>query len=221
MPQKILFLTAILFAGHLFAADTNAITAAKPTADPEAAYRETIEKRVADIVVPLELKDAGKAKNVHDILVAQYRTLRDWHDANDTKRKTAKADEAGQLKKSLKEIHEKFLAKLSANLTPQQVEQVKDKMTYGKVQFTYTGYMNEYPTLTDEQKAHVLELLKEAREEAMDGGSSEEKSAIFNRYKGKINNYLSAQGVSAPKKKPTVSRTNSGAEKQQPAGVTH
>jgi len=37
-------------------------------------------------------------------------------------------------------------------------------------------------------------LLKEARELAIDGGSAEEKTAIFGKYKGKINNYLSAQG---------------------------
>jgi hypothetical protein len=28
----------------------------------------------------------------------------------------------------------------------------------------------------------------------MDGGSSEEKHALFGKYKGRINNYLSAQG---------------------------
>ena len=38
-------------------------------------------------------------------------------------------------------------------------------------------------------------MLKEAREEAMDGGSAEEKTAVFQRYKGKINNFLSRQGI--------------------------
>jgi hypothetical protein len=68
-------------------------------------------------------------------------------------------------------------------------------MTYGKVGFTLKGYLTEYPDLNEAQKAEVLRLLKEAREEAMDAGSSDEKSAIFNRYKGRINNYLSQQGV--------------------------
>jgi hypothetical protein len=85
-------------------------------------------------------------------------------------------------------------------------------MTYGKVQFTYTGYLNEYPNLSEQNKQKVLELLKEAREEAMDGGSSDEKSAIFNRYKGKINNYLSAQGINSNrKKKVDAAPTNSSA----------
>jgi hypothetical protein len=156
------------------------------------------------------LSEPAKTKSVHDTLVAQYRTLRDWHDANDARRKAAKGAEAEEFKAALKSVHEKFIARLSAELAPGQVEQVKDKMTYGKVQFTYTGYLNEYPNLVEPQKQKVLELLKDAREEAMDGGSSDEKSAIFNRYKGKINNYLSAQGVTSPKpKKPTAASTNS------------
>jgi hypothetical protein len=67
-------------------------------------------------------------------------------------------------------------------------------MTYNKVEVTYKGYCDIVPNLTDADKAKILELLKQAREEAMDCGSSEEKSAVFKKYKGKINNYLSAQG---------------------------
>ena len=190
---------------------------AEPTnAAAEAAYTRTIEKRVGDILAVLDLKEPAKIKNVHDTLITQYRTLNNWHDANDAKRKAAKGEEAEQLKASLKAFHDKFIAALSAELITEQVEKVKDKMTYGKVQFTYTGYLGEYPNLSDLNKQRVLALLKEAREEAMDGGSSDEKSAIFNRYKGKINNYLSAQGVSSPKKnKPTASATNSPARNEK------
>ena len=59
-------------------------------------------------------------------------------------------------------------------------------------------------------KKKILELLKQAREEAMDGGSAAEKTAIFQRYKGKINNYLSKQGVHPEKGKATgAAMTNS------------
>ena len=67
-------------------------------------------------------------------------------------------------------------------------------MTYNKVRVTFDGYLQIVPHLTDPEKARILELLKEAREEAMDGGSAEEKSAIFKKYKGKINNYLNSNG---------------------------
>jgi hypothetical protein len=74
-------------------------------------------------------------------------------------------------------------------------------MTYNKVEFTYKGYLQQLDgKLNDEQKAKILDLLKEARELAMDGVSAEEKTAIFGKYKGKINNYLASQGVSAKQK---------------------
>jgi len=62
------------------------------------------------------------------------------------------------------------------------------------VQVTYRRYQQVLPELTDEQKREILANLIEARELAMDGGSSDEKHAIFGKYKGRINNYLSAQG---------------------------
>ena len=56
-----------------------------------------------------------------------------------------------------------------------------------------------HPSLSAGQKAKILEFLKQAREEAMDGVSANEKSAIFKKYKGRIANYLSAQGVDEAK----------------------
>src|SRR5262249_5775206 len=139
---------------------------------------------------------------------AHYRALRAWHGANDGQLKAlggqlarAGGDQAKgieeqirQVKGSLKTLHDRFLAELAAQLTPAQVETVKDQMTYHTVRVTYNAYCEIVPRLTDRDKARILELLKEAREEAMDGGSSTEKHAVFKRYKGKINNYLSAQG---------------------------
>ena len=74
-------------------------------------------------------------------------------------------------------------------------------MTYGKVQFTMAGYLSQYPELSDANRQAILEMLKQAREEAMDGGSAAEKTAIFQKYKGKINNYLSKQGIHPVKAK--------------------
>jgi Spy/CpxP family protein refolding chaperone len=169
----------------------------------EAKYTQAIEGRTADILKVLELSDTNRSAKVHDIIMAQYRALRAWHDANDSKLKAARADTnvVAQIRGSLKSLHDEYIAKLSVNLTPEQVEKVKDKMTYGKVQFTYAGYLVAYSNLTEANKQRILELLKEAREPAMDGGSAEEKTAIFQKCKGKINNYLSAQGIHADKQK--------------------
>jgi Protein of unknown function (DUF3826) len=197
MKKLILLTTAALFSGAAFAADTNLTPA-----EAEANYTKVINGRADDILKILSLSDTNLAADVHSAIVAQYRALNAWHEANDVKLKLAKSDTnaVAQYRASLKMLHDRFLAKLSADLTPDQIEKIKDKMTYGKVQFTYAGYLAQYPNLTAEQEEKILELLKEAREEAMDGGSSEEKTAVFQRYKGKINNYLSKQGIHPEKK---------------------
>ena len=92
------------------------------------------------------------------------------------------------------QLHTQYLLKLSALLTPAQVDQIKDGMTYGVVQVTYNSYLDMLPQLTEEQKATLMAYLVEAREIAMDAGSSKEKHGWFGKYKGRINNYLSAQG---------------------------
>jgi hypothetical protein len=70
-------------------------------------------------------------------------------------------------------------------------------MTYGVVQVTFNAYTKMYPDLTDAEKKQIMAWLIEAREISMDQGSSEEKHAVFGKYKGRINNYLSKQGYDA------------------------
>ena len=195
----------ILFAIAAFISITGIAVETNSTPEQaEANYTRVINGRANDILKILALSDTNQAASVHSIIVAQYRALNAWHEENNAKLKEAKSDTnaTGAIRVSLKRLHDEFLAKLAAaNLKSDQIEKVKDKMTYGKVQFTYTGYVTQYPNLTAEQKEKIMDLLKEAREDAMDGGSSEEKTAIFQRYKGKINNYLSKQGIHPEKKK--------------------
>ena len=195
--KKIFSLTAALFFSvAILAADTNS-----SPADVEAKYTAAIEGRTADILKTLALSDTDKAARVHDAIITQYRALNAWHNGNDAKLKAAKGDTnaVAQIRVSLKALHEAFLSQLAENLSPGQIDTVKDKMTYGKVQFTFAGYVAQYPDLSETNKDEILTLLKQAREEAMDGGSAAEKTAVFQRYKGKINNYLSKQGIQKQK----------------------
>ena len=188
-------LTILLFTLSAFAADDTATNTSPDQAD--AKYTATLQARSGDIIKVLDLDDTNKAAKVQEIIIAQYRALNAWHNANDAKLKAVRSDKAAtaQIRAPLKVLHDNYLTALAQYLTPAQIDQVKDKMTYGKVQFTYQGYCNQYPNLTDANKQEIMRLLKEAREEAMDGGSSKEKTAIFTRYKGIINNYLSKQGL--------------------------
>lgn len=174
-------------------------------ADEEAAYTRAIAGRSAGIVEKLGLEDAEQNERVQSILMDQYRNLRDLHDSRDAKLARLRENGGDQSEDAVKQLreeteieqyqlHRAFLARLSAELTPEQVVAVKDGMTYGVVPNTYQRYLEILPDLADEEKRHIKALLIEAREYAMDGGSSEEKHGWFREYKGKINNYLSSRG---------------------------
>ena len=201
MKNPFLTLSAILTAAVFLARPASAQLSTPPASDAEkeALYAQAIEYRTGDILKALNLTDAAKSNAVHDIMVAQYHDLRVRDAAIDTRLKVegkeiSYANRAEQLVAQSKPLHEKFLTKLAASLTPEQVEQVKDLMTYNKVKVTSDAYAAIVPGLTDTEKAKILELLKAAREEAMDGGSAPEKSDIFQKYKHQINSYLDAQG---------------------------
>jgi Spy/CpxP family protein refolding chaperone len=186
---------------------------AKRIEDPEKAYTQAITERADKNVATLGITDAAKANRVRDLIVQQYRDLRAIHDPRDVRIKAAK-DKAKENKEAadaeikaaqdeakvkLDKLHVAYLAKLSAELTPEQVDKVKDGMTYGVLQVTYDAYLKMYPDLKDDQKAQIKAWLVEAREIAMDGSTSNEKHAVFGKYKGRINNYLSKAGYDAKK----------------------
>jgi hypothetical protein len=192
---------ACMAANQPLRADQPPVQASPPASDAEkeAFYATTIENRVGDILKALSLADAGKAGVVHDLLVAQYHNLRVRDAAIDTRLKVDGkevnyANRAEQLAIQSKPLHDQFLAKLNAVLSPEEVEKVKDLMTYNKVKVTFTAYCAIIPDLTDAEKAKIMELLVAAREEAMDGGNAPEKTAIFQKYKDQINAFLDAHG---------------------------
>ncbi|WP_431210820.1 DUF3826 domain-containing protein [Puia sp. P3] len=150
----------------------------------DTAYIRVVTERAGKIVARLDLPDSAKFYTVRTMVADQYRTLNTMSENKDT---------------SVTKQHSVYLAKLATVLTPQQIDQVKDGMTYGVLEVTYKAYCEKYPGLTDMQKAYIMNCLTEAAEHAMDGGSSKEKHAWFGKYKGRINNYLSAQGYDQKK----------------------
>ncbi|HSV13723.1 MAG TPA: DUF3826 domain-containing protein [Tepidisphaeraceae bacterium] len=182
--------------------------ATQDSADQTAAYAATANERAAKIVKSLKIEDEAKAARVRDAIAAQYIALNGIQTANEAAGlKPAQAAKDPAKQQALKNLHEQFIAKLEADLAPEQVEQVKDGMTANKVRVTYDAYNKFIPNLTGEENAKIMGWLKEARELALDAGSMEAKSEIFNKYKGRINNYLASHGKSAnPSKKPPATR---------------
>lgn len=186
-----------------------ALSAQAPSPAPDAALVERADKIVAALALP----DAAKAARVRDVVAGQYAALRIVHEARDSAlaaaRSTADTDKAaGEAAVRVArdtatarqtELHYAFLARLSTELEPAQIEQIKDGMTYGVVPKTFRVYQEMLPDLSAEQSAQILAWLTEAREHAMDAGSSQEKHAWFGKYKGRINNYLSKAGYDMKK----------------------
>ena len=206
MKSRIFSIGMSLMASCLIARSVSAQLSTPPASkeELEAVYTTAIEGRTAAILKPLNLTDSVKSNELHDILIAQYRALRARDEAIDSKlqaqgQEINYSNRMDQLASTTRSLHEQFLAKLNQDLTPAQVDQVKDLMTYNKVKFTYDGYCSIVPDLTDADKAKIMDFLKDAREEAMDGGSAREKSSIFQKYKDEINVYLDAHGHNVAK----------------------
>ena len=201
MKKQALALGVILTAA-LFGQQTFAQQLSTPPASPaeiEATYTASIEGRAQDIIKLLDLTDRAKSNKVHDLLISQYRVMRARDALIDAQLEAQDkpvnySTRAERLEAESKPLHEYFIARLSKILTPAQIEMVKDKMTYNKVKVTYDAYIAIVPGLTDTDKGKIMELLKAAREKAIDGGSATEKSAIFQVYKDQINDYLNTHG---------------------------
>jgi hypothetical protein len=180
--------------------------------DPE--YIKVTNERASKIVEKLELSDSEKVAEVTSIIAKQYQNLSKIHDERDEKIKALKKSSLSKEKegcktdklkykadKSISKLHKLYVKQLESQLNAKQVEGVKDGMTYGVLPKTYAAFLDMIPSLNKEEKEYIYNNLKEAREHAIDGGSSKEKHAWFGKYKGRINNYLSARGYDLEKER--------------------
>ncbi|MBR1688806.1 MAG: DUF3826 domain-containing protein [Prevotella sp.] len=169
-------------------------------------YVNNIVKRSQKIVDGLGITADSTALNVRNIIANRYFLLNDIHeecaqskryakDSLDSWLRNAAIEQAEQRRDALLYKHHFELeAALSLYITPEQIEGVKDGMTFGVVPKTYQAHLEMIPSLTDFEKQQILAWLKEAREFAMDAENSNKKHNWFGKYKGRINNWLSARG---------------------------
>jgi hypothetical protein len=197
---SILSLAMVLFAGTEVFAQTD--------------YVKVLQGRSEKIVSTLGISDTVKFIRIRDILVNQYSSLGKIHDAADLRIKDIKSSaETATVKDSLVKIvengrdanlyklHCSFIAALYGNLDHNQVESVKNGMTYDVLNVTYKAQIEMIPSLKDDEKQQIYIWLLEAREHAMDAQSSNKKHEWFGKYKGRINNYLSAKGYDLKKER--------------------
>jgi hypothetical protein len=182
--------------------------AQNPKTEEERKYLEVLKGRSEKIVEEyLNIEDREKAVQIRDIIAKQYWEVNKVHDTRDAKIKTLQSEnlpkeEFEAKKKKLQKValgkllklHKKYIATLKKYLANDEIDAVKNGMTYNILNHTYNGFLDMLPQLTEEQKAKIYAWLVEAREKAMDEGSSKRKHYWFGKYKGKINNYLSKEG---------------------------
>ena len=173
---------------------TNAQSVPLNTEGQDSAYVETIKGRAQKIVDGLGLTDATKAESVRNIIANRYFLLNDIH---------AKYDKGQQdaLQAELYKHHFELASALALYLTDEQIDAVKDGMTYGRLKRDYQAQLDMIPTLTDFEKQQILVWLKEAREYAMDAADSKGKHFWFDKYRGRTNNWLSARGYDLKKER--------------------
>lgn len=199
-----------LFVGALMLC-SSVIYAQNGTAD-RTAYLKTITERAAKIANGVVANDLSKQEKLTAIIRDQYDHLNDVYQKRDVAVKQAKemiADKSQrdtaisvanrESAQAVGKLHKAYLKQLSKTLTRNEVDAVKDGMTYGVAPKTYAAYQEELLDLTEVQKQQIWTWLVEAREHAMDAESSDKKHAWFGKYKGRINNYLSAQGYDLKK----------------------
>lgn len=202
--MSLLFLCGWISAG---AVDLN-----KENRDPK--YVESIVNRSQKIVDKLGLTDAKVAEDVCNVIANRYFELNDIYEIRDAKVKAVKesgltgdakneALKAAENEKdaALYRSHFAFPASLSLFLNEEQIEAVKDGMTYGVVKVTYEATLDMIPSLKEEEKVQIYAWLVEAREFAMDAENSNNKHAAFGKYKGRINNYLAKRGYNLTKER--------------------
>ncbi len=177
----------------LLSLSVNAQVALK-TEGLDTAYVSNIVKRSQKIVDGLALTDAQKAENVRNIIANRYFLLNEIHSKYDKKQQDA-------LQAELYKHHFELQSALSLYLTDEQVDAVKDGMTFGRLKRDYNATLDMIPSLTEEEKAQVLIWLKEAREYAMDAADSKGKHFWFDKYRGRTNNWLSARGYDLQKER--------------------
>lgn len=185
--------------------------------DPIAAYFDkklfsqlqsdaSIEKKAAEWVASLQLKDEKDGGYVTTLIYNHLRQVRDWHNNHPyttipdginplTGQPLSKLDREMIADSAMpKEVHERLMKGLRRALTEEQIEQILDKYTVGKVAFTLKGYQAIVPNMTEAETTFVLTQLRLAREQAIDYKSMKQISAIFEIYKTKCEQYFNDHG---------------------------
>lgn len=172
-----------------------------------AAADESVLKKAQSMVAKLNLEDPRAIQIATTAVYNHRRAVRDWHNDHpytiipevekSTGRKLSKVEREMMADKQIPtKERERLMTDLARVLTPEQIEQILDEYTVGKVAFTMNGYRAIVPNMTAEDEAILLAHLKEARFEAIDCKSMKAISQVFEIYKTKCEQHFNDTGRS-------------------------
>jgi hypothetical protein len=192
---------ALLTGSSAFAAD----------ATVDAAMQKRIDQKVTRLIDTAKVTDADKVAKVKAIGTEWFTKLFTWHKENDPKinalwadwnkaRAVVPKDEfPGELiavkieeaYASLKPAYDEYIKRLSAELSPEQIDAVKEAWSRspGRMR-TYNSYLEIAPDLSAKDKEVIMARMNMAREAAMLTDADKEIIAIFKRHKVKVEQYI-------------------------------
>jgi len=163
-------------------------------------------KKATGWVANLKLNDQAKEERLTKVIATHLAAIREWHNThgnmipdgaiNPTTGKKLSAMDRMVIADSSQpaSIRQALLDGLNADLTPEQVEQVLDMYTIGKVAFTMKAYKEIVPDMTAEDEKVLMDNLKQARLMAIDYKNMKQISAIFEIFKTKNEQYFTNSG---------------------------
>ncbi|HEY4324831.1 MAG TPA: DUF3826 domain-containing protein [Mucilaginibacter sp.] len=162
--------------------------------------------KAVQFVAALNLPDTAKAARVTSVIETHLAAVHGWHNSHTytltpeginpiTGKVFSKLERQLIIDSTIPHtVHEDLMTGLGKDLTEDQVGEILDKYTIGKVAFTMNGYKSIIPDLTSTEENEILTNLKLAREQAVDYKDIKEVSIIFKIYKTKIEDYLNNHG---------------------------
>lgn len=170
-----------------------------------AAADESVYRKAQEIVAKLNLQDERAIGIATTAVYNHRRAVRDWHNTHPytvipeidpaTGKKLSKIEREMMADRTIPVKERNRLMKdLKSVLTEEQIEQVLDEYTVGKVAFTMQGYRSIVPDMTAEDEQILLGHLKQARSEAIDCKSMKAISQVFEIYKTKCEQHFNDTG---------------------------
>ena len=166
-----------------------------------------LNEKAADWTASLGLEDEAKAARIHHYIYSHLKQVTEWHNAHPGKTTVPQGinprtgERLRQVDRDIiadaaqpRAYHDSIMTQLRRELTEEQVGQILDKYTIGKVQFTLKGYHEIVPEMTALEDSVCLSYLREAREMAIDYKSMKEISEIFGMAKDKCELYFNTHG---------------------------